>query len=229
MPACALSGRRMTRILPPPASSACCLRFAEVYRLPAIFDVKHLLEAAATISHALPPGALKAERNGGNAARAFAWFTGNNDLAMPLVDVETGSCRDGLHRDRPNENRGGESVLSRHSLGLAEIRRMFLVSEERPESPVAQTRGARSDLAWCRYRSVSLIGVGYRRHLLSPARSVCRDPGGRDTRRLRPLIVSSPPDAFTEISTRHLLVSTTHRALLPTILTRSAVGESDRG
>ena len=28
----------------------------------------------------------------------------------PLVDLETGSCRDGLHPDRPNENRGGESV-----------------------------------------------------------------------------------------------------------------------
>jgi hypothetical protein len=57
------------------------------------------------------------------ATGVFAWFLGHNDLSMPLVDVETGSCRDGLHSDRPNENRGGESVLS-YLLGLAEIRQL---------------------------------------------------------------------------------------------------------
>ena len=56
-----------------------------------------------------------------DAARVFGWFLGVNDLTLPLVDVETGSCRDGLHRDRPNENRGGESVVS-YLLSLAEIR-----------------------------------------------------------------------------------------------------------
>ena len=115
--------------------------FAQTQRSPAIFD-QQPLEAAATISACF--AAWRAE--GGeewraHAARAFAWFTGNNDLALPLVDVETGSCRDGLHRDRPNENCGGKSVLS-YLLGLAEIRRMFRVSEERPELPVAQTLGA---------------------------------------------------------------------------------------
>ena len=50
--------------------------------------------------------------NGGLARRAFAWFLGNNDLSTSLVDLETGSCRDGLHSDRPNENRGGESTVS---------------------------------------------------------------------------------------------------------------------
>ena len=42
---------------------------------------------------------------------------------LPLVDLETGSCRDGLHRDRPNENRGGESVVS-YLLSLAEIHKL---------------------------------------------------------------------------------------------------------
>ena len=42
---------------------------------------------------------------------AFDWFTGSNDHGVSLVDTETGSCRDGLHADRPNENRGAESVL----------------------------------------------------------------------------------------------------------------------
>ena len=58
-----------------------------------------------------------------HAKSAFAWFLGSNDLAVPLVDPQTGSCRDGLHPDRANENRGGESVLS-YLLGLAEIRQL---------------------------------------------------------------------------------------------------------
>ena len=40
---------------------------------------------------------------------------------------ETGSCRDGLHPDRANENRGGESVVS-YLLGLAEIRQLDAAS-----------------------------------------------------------------------------------------------------
>ncbi len=32
-----------------------------------------------------------------HAVRAFAWFLGSNDLAISLIDLETGSCRDGLH------------------------------------------------------------------------------------------------------------------------------------
>ena len=80
------------------------------------------LEAAATIAacaaaHAVQPGGgWQAE-----ATRAFAWFLGENDVAIPLVDVATGSCRDGLHPDRANENRGAESVLS-WLLGLAQMR-----------------------------------------------------------------------------------------------------------
>ncbi len=69
-----------------------------------------------------------------DAARAFAWFLGGNDLSMPLVDLETGSCRDGLHPDRPNENRGGESVVS-YLLGLAEIRQLARISGDRAKLP----------------------------------------------------------------------------------------------
>jgi hypothetical protein len=57
------------------------------------------------------------------ATRVFAWFLGSNDLSTALVDPETGSCRDGLHPDRANENRGGESVLA-YLLSLAEIRQL---------------------------------------------------------------------------------------------------------
>src|SRR3981081_3320596 len=57
------------------------------------------------------------------ATRVFAWFLGSNDLSTALVDPETGSCLDGLHPDRANENRGGESVLA-YLLSLAEIRQL---------------------------------------------------------------------------------------------------------
>jgi glycosyltransferase involved in cell wall biosynthesis len=90
---------------------------------PQAFD-QQPLEATATISACL--AAWRADGDAGwraEAARAFAWFLGSNDLSVPLVDLDTGSCRDGLHRDRPNQNRGGESVVS-YLLSLAEIRRL---------------------------------------------------------------------------------------------------------
>jgi hypothetical protein len=108
---------------------------------PAAFD-QQPLEAAAAISACL--AAWRADsaaewRTG--AARAFAWFTGRNDLSLPLVDVETGSCRDGLHRDRPNENRGGESVVS-YLLSLAEMRQMARMTDRRRALPTMQAQGA---------------------------------------------------------------------------------------
>ena len=101
---------------------------------PQAFD-QQPLEAAATISACL--AALRADGNAewrADAARAFGWFLGGNDLSLPLIDLETGSCRDGLHPDRPNENRGGESVLS-YLLGLAEIRELALISGDRAKLP----------------------------------------------------------------------------------------------
>jgi hypothetical protein len=108
---------------------------------PAAFD-QQPLEAAASISACL--AAWRAD--GGaewreDAARAFSWFTGLNDLSLSLVDAETGSCRDGLHRDRPNENRGGESVVS-YLLGLAEMRQMARVLDRRPALPTVLAQGA---------------------------------------------------------------------------------------
>lgn len=43
---------------------------------------------------------------------AFEWFFGQNDLCEPLFDPLSGSCRDGLHADRLNENRGAEATLA---------------------------------------------------------------------------------------------------------------------
>lgn len=106
--------------------------FGEKRRAPRSFD-QQPLEATATIS-----ACLAAWRADGDpqwrteAARAFAWFHGHNDISAPLVDLENGACRDGLHRDRANENRGGESVVS-YLLSLAEIRQLARISGDRPK------------------------------------------------------------------------------------------------
>jgi glycosyltransferase involved in cell wall biosynthesis len=104
--------------------------FGDQRRPPLPFD-QQPLEATATISACL--AAWRADGNGAwktEASRAFGWFLGENDLSVPLVDLETGSCRDGLHRDRANENRGGESVVS-YLLSLAEIRQLAHLSSDR--------------------------------------------------------------------------------------------------
>jgi hypothetical protein len=97
--------------------------FGEQRQRPRAFD-QQPVEATATIA-----ACLTAWRADGDAEwkaiarRVFAWFLGSNDLSVALADPETGSCCDGLHPDRANENLGGESVLS-YLLGLAEIRQL---------------------------------------------------------------------------------------------------------
>jgi hypothetical protein len=99
------------------------MEFGEERSQPHAFD-QQPLEAAATIAACL--AAARADGDAmwhAEAARAFAWFLGANDLGVTLVDDVTGACRDGLHPDRANENRGAESVLS-YLLGLLEMRRL---------------------------------------------------------------------------------------------------------
>jgi glycosyltransferase involved in cell wall biosynthesis len=101
--------------------------FGALRQPPRAFD-QQPVEAAATIA-----ACLTAWRADGDAewkamaTNVFAWFLGRNDLSVVLVDPETGSCRDGLHPDRANENRGGESVVS-YLLGLADIRQLARVN-----------------------------------------------------------------------------------------------------
>lgn len=106
--------------------------FGEKRKMPRAFD-QQPLEATATISACL--AAWRADGDAewrADAARAFSWFLGSNDLSSPLVDLETGSCRDGLHPDRPNENRGGESVVS-YLLSLSEMRQIAHLSAGQPK------------------------------------------------------------------------------------------------
>lgn len=107
---------------------------------PQAFD-QQPLEAAASIS-----ACLAAWRAGGDdtwrvhAERALAWFFGRNDLSLPLVDLETGSCRDGLHPDRPNENRGAESAVS-YLLSLTDMRQFARLRGEVPSSALQAAAG----------------------------------------------------------------------------------------
>lgn len=115
--------------------------FGELRRNPRPFD-QQPVEATATIA-----ACLAAWRADGNAewrtiaTRAFGWFMGSNDLAVALVDLQTGSCRDGLHPDRANENRGGESVVC-YLLGLAEIRQLARISVGQANPPALRAAGA---------------------------------------------------------------------------------------
>jgi hypothetical protein len=115
--------------------------FGEHRKLPHAFD-QQPVEATATIAACLT--ALRAEDDTEwktEATRVFAWFLGSNDLSIALVDTETGSCRDGLHPDRANENRGGESVVC-YLLGLAEIRQLARVSVNPADSVALHAVGA---------------------------------------------------------------------------------------
>jgi hypothetical protein len=95
--------------------------FGNIRQKPAKFD-QQPVEATATIAACL--AAARADHGAewpAGARRAFNWFLGANDLQVPLVNLATGGCLDGLHADRPNQNMGAESVLS-YLLALVEIR-----------------------------------------------------------------------------------------------------------
>jgi len=115
--------------------------FGRLRQKPEAFD-QQPVEASATISACL--AAWRADDGAEwpvGAKRAFGWFLGENDLQTALIDSDTGSCSDGLHPDRPNENKGAESVLS-YLLGLLEISQFKLtaaIDRTRPASKLVRT------------------------------------------------------------------------------------------
>jgi glycosyltransferase involved in cell wall biosynthesis len=115
--------------------------FGEQRRQPRVFD-QQPLEATATISACA--AAWRAEGEDpwkAHIMRVFGWFLGDNDLGLPLVDVETGGCRDGLQPDHANENRGGESVVC-YLLSLAEIRQLAHLNLRLPKRAAASALAA---------------------------------------------------------------------------------------
>jgi glycosyltransferase involved in cell wall biosynthesis len=87
----------------------------------AYFD-QQPLEAQSMISACLVAFGLTGEPYWHKRAlRIFKWFTGLNDLGLPIADPQTGGCCDGLHIDRVNANQGAESTLS-YLMALTELR-----------------------------------------------------------------------------------------------------------
>jgi glycosyltransferase involved in cell wall biosynthesis len=128
--------------------------FGNARRHPLAFD-QQPVEAAATISACLAAWNVTHDPEwASGATSAFAWFLGQNDLSTPLADPETGSCRDGLHRDRVNENRGAESVLS-YLLGVVEMRQFSrATSIEHQKKTLNSARSTQG----CGYSSLDIPG-----------------------------------------------------------------------
>ena len=115
--------------------------FGERRQHPRAFD-QQPVEATATIAACL--AAWRADGDAqwkATANRAYEWFFGGNDLSLALVDLQTGSCRDGLHPDRANENCGAESVVC-YLLGRAEIRQLARVNTGQTITLPLRTGGA---------------------------------------------------------------------------------------
>ncbi|HEX4412350.1 MAG TPA: glycosyltransferase family 4 protein [Lacipirellulaceae bacterium] len=87
---------------------------------PAQFD-QQPLEAQSMVSAAIE--AFRATNDPfwmTQARMAFEWFTGRNDLGVPVCEPSSGGCCDGLHADRVNQNQGAESTLA-YLQALAEM------------------------------------------------------------------------------------------------------------
>ena len=79
---------------------------------PARFD-QQPIEANAMVAAALAAYRITGDATWNTEAhRAFEWFLGRNDLGLPLYDLTTGGCHDGLETDRLNQNQGAESTLA---------------------------------------------------------------------------------------------------------------------
>ena len=96
--------------------------FGRPYAMPLAYD-QQPLEAAATIDAAAAAFTITGdERWEGVARDAFGWFFGDNDGGIPLADVATGGCYDGLMATGVNRNQGAESILALHLSALTVAR-----------------------------------------------------------------------------------------------------------
>ena len=66
------------------------------------------IDACAMASRCVPDETLWVE----HARRAYRWFFGENDRGAMLVDLQLGSCRDGVTPHGANHNCGAESLLA---------------------------------------------------------------------------------------------------------------------
>lgn len=105
--------------------------FGADHRHPQPFD-QQPLEAWAAVSACLTAARVTGDAVWqGEASRAFAWFLGQNDLRVLVVDIERGACFDGLHPDRRNANQGAESTLA-YIAALTAMRRTPFAQPDLP-------------------------------------------------------------------------------------------------
>ena len=88
--------------------------FGRAYAPPLAFD-QQPLEATATIDAAVAALAASGDARWRKVARdAFGWFFGDNDAGVPIAEMASGGCFDGLMATGVNRNQGAESILSLH-------------------------------------------------------------------------------------------------------------------
>lgn len=115
--------------------------FGALYTAPKAFD-QQPIEAAAAIAAAYAAWRSdNASRWRAEAERAFTWFFGANDLGLALVNPADGGCCDGLHPDRVNLNRGGESLVS-FLLSAIDMRRFAKTRVDRPRLALSSEASA---------------------------------------------------------------------------------------
>lgn len=71
---------------------------------------------------------------------AYSWFLGQNSLAVPLYDVETGGCCDGLSTRGINLNQGAESTLAYQIAHLA-VLQAVKAEQKQTQEPNTRTVG----------------------------------------------------------------------------------------
>jgi glycosyltransferase involved in cell wall biosynthesis len=88
--------------------------FGRPYAMPLAYD-QQPLEAAATVDAAAAAFEISGDHRWEAVGRdAFGGFFGDNDAGVPLADVATGGCYDGLMATGVNRNQGAESILALH-------------------------------------------------------------------------------------------------------------------
>ena len=112
--------------------------FGADHRRPQPFDQQPLEAWSAVSACMTAAGVTKNPMWKDEASRAFAWFLGENDLHVPVADIERGACFDGLHPDRRNANQGAESTLS-YLAALTAMRRTARAQPDLPCIPKMMT------------------------------------------------------------------------------------------
>ena len=79
---------------------------------PALFDQQGIDVMAMVLYYQQAYRVTKEQQYIDRMYKSYQWFLGRNDLGLPLYDLSTGGCADGLHSEGVNLNEGAESTLA---------------------------------------------------------------------------------------------------------------------